>query len=169
MGMQMEEPWMNDSDTSEKRDDLGIEQPGQMLATALVDELEEQRLRRKIPREERPYVCISWRPERPDGEIRKRFATLSELLAYVGSKEMRRRQAGLFKMGRGGYTIGHLYWDEDGAGILNWREPIPLDEPLTYCDKCGSDDVRDGRCQTCGSSDRIVTIWYTWEENRWVL
>jgi hypothetical protein len=123
----------------------------------------------KRPREERPYVCISWKPERPDGEIRKQFSTLSEPLAYAQSEEMRNRQAGLFKMGRGGYTIGHLYWDKDGAGHLNWRSPVKRDEPLTYCDKCGSDEVKDGRCQACGESDMIVTVWYTWEENQWVL
>jgi hypothetical protein len=69
---------MKDRGTSEKR---------QAPKPTPVDALKAQRR----PREERPYVCISWKPERPDGEIRKRFDTLSELLAYAQSEEMRNR------------------------------------------------------------------------------
>jgi hypothetical protein len=65
-----------------------------------------------------------------------------------------------------GHTVGDACSNIWGTLTLNWRVPRQLEQPETYCQECGSDDIQNGRCRTCGESDMIATSWHTYDENR---
>jgi hypothetical protein len=102
-------------------------------------------------------------------EEERRFLSLDEMLTYVRSLPRETWERRTMNLGGPGYTVGSVAHTMDGKLVLHWRNPVKLDQPRTYCEECGSDDIQRGRCKICGETDMIRTEWTSWEEHREIL
>lgn len=129
-----------------KSSGFGIGELGSAPESTLQDDLDAMQLMAAATTtRDSTYHVTVWNP---DGhETGRAFAGLSGALDYLRSLPV-----GWHGRIFADYTVGHLL----SSGILEWREPLPLEQPRWECDECGGVQVKGGRCTQCGESDMLT-------------